>query len=37
VVEGADKARGENGHEEDEHADLFADALLKLVQISLRS
>ena len=31
--EGVDDAGGEDGHEEQEHADLLADALLQLVQV----
>jgi len=33
VDEGVDDACGEDGHEEEEHADFLADALLKLVQV----
>ena len=33
VDEGVDDAGGEDGHEEQEHADLLADALLQLVQV----
>ena len=33
VDEGVDEARGEDGHEEDEHADLLANTLLQLVQV----
>ncbi len=33
VDEGVDDASQEDGHEEDEHADLLADAFLQLVQV----
>ena len=33
VDEGVDNAGQEDGHEEDEHADLLPDALLQLVQV----
>ena len=31
--EGVDDARAEDGHEEEEHSDLLADAFLQLVQV----
>ena len=33
MYEGVDEARGEDGHEEEEHADLLADALLEEVEV----